>query len=153
MPSEVEASTMKKLFLVSSFLFLVGFNCQAQKQVILTDKAPKPIGPYSQAIKNGNTLYVSGQVAIKPDGTLDSTSIENETIQVLNNIKAVLEAGKMELKNVVKCTVYMTDLKNFKRMNDIYATFFTADPPARETVEVRSLPKGAHIEISVVATQ
>lgn len=134
-------------------LFLTVFNCSAQKQVVFSDKAPKPIGPYSQGIKNGNTLYVSGQVGIKADGNLDSTSIENETTQVLNNIKAVLEAGKMELKNVVKCTVYMTDLKNFKRMNDVYATFFTADPPARETVEVKSLPKGAHIEVSVIAAK
>jgi 2-iminobutanoate/2-iminopropanoate deaminase len=141
---------MRITFILALFIAL---GSQAQKQVILSDKAPKPMGPYSQGIKSGNTLYLSGQVAIKPDGTLDSTSIESETTQVLNNIKAVLEAGKMELKNVVKCTVYMTDLKNFKRMNDIYATFFTAHPPARETVEVRSLPKGAHIEISVVAAK
>ena len=133
-------------------MFLVNASF-SQKQVIFTDKAPKPIGPYSQGIKNGNTLYVSGQVGVKADGTLDSTSFENEVTQVINNIKAVLEGAKMELKNVVKCTVYMTDLKNFKRMNDIYATFFITDPPARETVEVKALPKGAHIEISVIAVK
>ena len=141
-----------RTFSLFCFLLLASGSF-SQKQVILSDKAPKPIGPYSQGIKTGNTMYVSEQVGIKADGTLDSTSIENETTQVINNIKAVLEAAKMELKNVVKCTVYMTDLKNFKRMNDIYATFFTSDPPARETVEVKSLPKGAHIEISVIAAK
>jgi 2-iminobutanoate/2-iminopropanoate deaminase len=123
------------------------------KQVIYTDKAPKPIGPYSQAILSGSTLYVAGQIALKADGTLDSSSVENETIQVLNNIKAILETAKMDFKNVVKSTIYVTDLKNFKKINDTYATFFAEVPPARETVEVKSLPKGAHIEISVIAVK
>lgn len=139
--------------LICALLFL-SFHCfsQKNKEIVYTDKAPKPIGPYSQAVKAGNTLYVSGQIALKSDGTLDSSSIENETTQVMANLKAVLEAAKMNFKNVVKSTIYVTDLKNFKRINDTYATFFTENPPARETVEVKALPKGAHIEISVIAT-
>jgi 2-iminobutanoate/2-iminopropanoate deaminase len=142
---------MKILFVF--ILTLLGSASLAQKKVVFTDKAPKPIGPYSQAIKTGNTLYVAGQVALKPDGTLDSTSIENETMQVMNNVKAVLEAAQMEMKHVVKATIYVTDLRNFKRINEVYATFFTQDPPARETVEVKALPKGAHVEISVIASK
>jgi 2-iminobutanoate/2-iminopropanoate deaminase len=126
---------------------------QTHKQIIYTDKAPKPIGPYSQAIKMGNTLFVSGQIALKTDGTLDSTSIENETNQVLNNIKMILEAAKMDLRNVAKITIYVTNLANFKKINDIYSSYFEKDPPARETVEVKALPRGAHIEISVIAVE
>ena len=144
-----------ELIIKRSMICFMVISClsfaQKNKEVIFTDKAPKPIGPYSQAIKAGNTLYLAGQVAIKLDGNLDSSSIENETTQVLNNLKAVLEAAKMSFKNVVKTTIYVTDLKNFKKINDTYATFFTENPPARETVEVKSLPKGAHIEISMVA--
>jgi 2-iminobutanoate/2-iminopropanoate deaminase len=142
-----------KLIFSCLFLFSAAACLSQSKQVIFTDKAPKPIGPYSQAILSGNTLYVAGQIALKADGTLDSSSVENETTQVLNNIKAVLEAAKMGFKNVVKSTIYVTDLKNFKKINDTYAMFFTEAPPARETVEVKSLPKGAHIEISVTAVK
>lgn len=132
-------------------LLLPFFTLAQNNKIIFTDKAPKPIGPYSQGILTGNTLYVAGQVAIKPDGSLDTTSIENETTQIIQNISAILEAGNMSLKNVVKATVYVTDLKNFKKLNDAYATFFTQNPPARETVEVKALPKGARVEISVIA--
>lgn len=141
----------KNVFALASCLFLHCPFSQAQKQVIFTEKAPKPIGPYSQAISNGNTLYVSGQIALRTDGSLDTSSIENETTLVLTNLKAILDAAKMEMKHVLKCTIYVTDLNNFKRINDVYATFFASDPPARETVEVRALPKGAHIEISAIA--
>jgi 2-iminobutanoate/2-iminopropanoate deaminase len=129
---------------ILSFIFiLVSVNCfsQSKKQIILTENAPKPIGPYSQAIKVGNTVYVSGQIALRNDGTMDSTSIENETLQVITNIKAVLAAAKMDLNNVVKSTIYVTDLKNFKKMNEVYATFFKENPPARETVEVKAYQK------------
>lgn len=141
---------------ILAFIFIVvSANCfsQSEKQVIFTEKAPKPIGPYSQAIKAGHTVYVSGQIALRNDGSMDTTTIENETIQVITNIKAVLTAAKMDLNNVVKSTIYVTDLKNFKRINEIYATFFKENPPARETVEVKSLPKNAHIEISVIAVE
>jgi len=141
----------KNVLALASCLFLHCHFSQAQKQVIFTEKAPKPIGPYSQAISNGNTLYISGQIALRTDGSLDTSSIENETTLVMTNLKAILEAAKLEMKHVLKCTIYVTDLKNFKRINDVYATFFTSDPPARETVEVRALPKGVHIEISAIA--
>ncbi|MBA3663296.1 MAG: RidA family protein [Bacteroidetes bacterium] len=137
-------------FIFLSFSFTV---FSQNKQVVFTPKAPKPIGPYSQGILTGNTLYVAGQLGIKPDGSLDSTSIETETTLVLENIKAIMEAAKMNLKNVAKATVYMTDLRNFKKMNDIYATYFPENPPARETVEVKALARGAHIEISVIAVR
>lgn len=143
---------LKYIVILIFCLFSLAIVAQ-NRQVILTDMAPKPIGPYSQAILSGNTLYVAGQIGLKPDGLLDSSSIENETTQVLNNIKAVLEAAKMNMKNVVKTTIYVTDLKNFKRINDTYGPFFTENPPARETVEVKSLPKSAHIEISVIAVK
>lgn len=141
----------KNILCLASALLLQSHFSQAQKQVVFTEKAPKPIGPYSQAILNGNTIYVSGQIALRTDGTMDTSNIENETTQVMANLKAILEAANMEFENVLKCTIYVTDLKNFKRINDIYATYFTSDPPARETVEVRALPKGAHIEISAIA--
>ena len=139
-------------------VFILLFSCvvcfsQTDKQILFTDKAPKPIGPYSQAVKVNHTVYVSGQIALKTDGTMDSTSIENETIQVITNIKAILEADNMTLKHVVKATIYVTDLKNFKKINETYATFFNENPPARETVEVKALPKSAHIEISVIAVK
>jgi len=134
------------------YIVLPVFLYSQKKQVIFTDKAPKPIGPYSQAIKTGNTLYVAGQIGLNVDGKLDSTSIENETTQTLSNIKTILEAAGMTFKNVVKVTIYVTDLGNFKKINDIYATYFSAEPPARETIEVKALPKGAHIEISVIAS-
>jgi 2-iminobutanoate/2-iminopropanoate deaminase len=142
---------MKLFFCLLFLIQLAGYS--QNKEVILTGKAPAPIGPYSQAIKAGNTLYVAGQVGLKKDGRLDSTSIENEATQALQNIKVILEAAKMNLKHVVKSTVYVTDLGNFKKINEIYATFFPENPPARETVEVKALPKGAHIEISVIAVK
>ncbi|MBK9285610.1 MAG: RidA family protein [Sphingobacteriaceae bacterium] len=135
-------------FLILSFSLSSVF---AQKKVIYSDKAPKPIGPYSQAIQNGNTLYVSGQIAIRADGTMDTSSIENETKLVMENLKAVLAAAELNFNHVLKTTIYMTDLKKFKTMNEVYGRYFTSDPPARETVEVKALPKGAHIEISVIA--
>ncbi len=144
---------MKRSICYILFIIPIILNSQTERKIIYTDKAPAPIGPYNQAIKVGNTLYVSGQIALKPDGILDSTSIEAETNQVIMNIKAVLEAAEMTLKNIVKTTIYVTDLKNFKRINDVYAKHFSENPPARETIEVKGLPKGAHIEISVLAIQ
>jgi 2-iminobutanoate/2-iminopropanoate deaminase len=142
---------MKKLFLICCLFILNNFITIAQKQVVCSENAPKPIGPYSQAIQNGNTLYVSGQIALRKDGSMDTLNIESETSLVLENIKAILLASNLDLKNVLKTTIYVTDLKNFNRINDVYAKYFPMEPPARETVEVRALPKGAHIEISVIA--
>lgn len=121
------------------------------KKIIFTDKAPKPIGPYSQAVMTGNTLYVSGQIALDVNGKMDTADIASETRRVLSNISEILKAAGMNENNVVKSTVFMKDLKKFSAMNEVYASYFVNDPPARETVEVNELPRGANIEISVVA--
>ncbi|MEW6470284.1 MAG: RidA family protein [Bacteroidota bacterium] len=123
------------------------------KRVIYTDKAPKPIGPYSQGIMTGNTLFVSGQIALNTAGALDTSSIESETKQVLANINAILDAAGMGLGDVVKTTIYLTDLSHFKAVNEYYGKWFVHHPPARETVQVAALPKGARIEISVIAVK
>ena len=126
----------------------------AQNKVIYTDKAPKPIGPYSQAILAGNTLYVSGQIPIVLEtGILDTTSIEAETHLVLKHIGNVLKAAQMDYKDVVKATIFTTDLNNFSKINEIYGQYFQSGPPARETVQVSRLPKNVHIEISVIAVK
>ncbi|MDP1799727.1 MAG: Rid family detoxifying hydrolase [Bacteroidota bacterium] len=143
---------LKKISIACAAIVLVfAFTSKDRKEVILTKLAPSPIGPYSQAIKTGGTLYVSGQVGLKPDGTFDTTSIENESTQALNNIKAIVEAAGMSLDDVSKATIYLTDIKNFAKVNDVYKSYFKLNPPARETVEVKALPKGAHVEISVIA--
>ena len=123
-------------------------------KVIKTSKAPEPVGPYNQAIKAGGFIYCSGQIAINPVSNEINClgNIEEETTQVLKNLLAVLEAGGAEAKDVVKTTIYLTDLKNFQTVNSIYSDFFMVDnPPARACVEVSSLPKGVLIEIDCVA--
>lgn len=143
---------LKKLSILFVIIILVfAFTNKNKREVIFTNLAPVPIGPYSQAIKTNGTLYVAGQVGFMADGSFDSTSIENECTQVLNNIKAIVEAGGMTMSSVSKSTIYLTDLKNFSKVNEIYKTYFPLNPPARETIEVKALPKGAHIEISVIA--
>ena len=143
------------LLAVALLLYLNFFKKTAEEdtpRIIFTEDAPKPIGPYSQAVSSGNAVFVSGQIGLDPvTGELDTTSIETETKRVLENIRAILNAVKLDMRDVVKSTIYMTDLKDFKRMNEIYLTYFKSDYPARETVQVVALPKGAHIEISVVA--
>ncbi|MEK7328913.1 MAG: RidA family protein [Chloroflexota bacterium] len=122
------------------------------RNVIHTDDAPKAIGPYSQAIRVGDLVYTAGQVSIVPaTGDLIAGDIEAQTRQALNNLKAVLEAAGSGLDKVVKTTVFMTDLGDFARMNAVYAEFFPAQPPARSTVQVAALPKGAMVEIECVA--
>ena len=123
-------------------------------KVIKTSKAPEPVGPYNQAIKAGGFIYCSGQIAIDPVSNEINClgNIEEETTQVLKNLLAVLNAGGAKAKDVVKTTIYLTDLKNFKTVNDIYSDFFNVkNPPARACVEVSSLPKGVSIEIDCVA--
>ena len=143
---------IKKISIVAGIIILlVAFTNKDPRVVIFTKLAPAPIGPYSQAIKTNGTLYVSGQIGLRPDGSLDSTTVENECTQVLNNIKAIVEAAGMKMSNISKSTIYLTDLKNFAKVNDVYKTYFPLNPPARETIEVKALPKGAHIEISVIA--
>ena len=121
---------------------------------IKTNAAPDPVGPYNQAIKAGNFVYCSGQIAINPfSNQIDCLGdIKEETIQVLKNLKAVLSASGASLKDVIKTTIFLTDLNNFQIVNDIYSEFFQNEPtPARACVEVSSLPKGVLIEIDCVA--
>ncbi len=122
------------------------------KKVITTSLAPAPVGPYNQAILAGNTLYISGQISINPETNefLD-LEIEEQTTLVLNNLKAILEAAEMQLTDVVKCSIFVTNMADFKIVNDVYASFFETMEPARETVEVSALPKGAKVEISCIA--
>ncbi len=123
------------------------------KEIIQTPNAPAPVGPYNQAIKNGNMLFVSGQIAIDPaTGDLVSDTIENETRQVMHNLKAVLETADMTFENVLKASVFVKDMNLYGRINGVYAEFFNDDTaPARELVEVANLPKFVNIEISVIA--
>lgn len=124
------------------------------KKIIETQNAPAPIGPYNQAVLSNGTLYMSGQIAINPkDGELKTESIEMETRQVMSNVEAVLIAADMHWKDVVKCSIFLSDMGNFTEINDIYAEYFKTNPPARETVEVSKLPKGVNIEISCVAAK
>ena len=125
------------------------------KQIISTPNAPSPIGPYSQAVLSGNTLYTSGQIAIDPEtGDLVLDSIKIETKQVMENMKAVLEAVHMTFENVVKTSIFLTDMHSFSDVNEIYATYFKdATAPARETVEVANLPKFVNVEISMIAVK
>lgn len=123
-----------------------------EKKVVQTDKAPKAIGPYSQAIRTDLLLYTAGQVGLDPaTGELVSNSVEEQTRQVLKNLQNVLEAGGSSLKQVVKTTVFLKDMNDFTKMNSIYTDFFGENPPARSTVAVAGLPKGALVEIEAVA--
>ena len=124
------------------------------KKVISTKKAPKAIGPYSQAILSGNTLYCSGQIAINPEnGELILSSISEETNQVMKNISEVLKAAEMDFSNVVKCSIFMKDMQQYSEINNVYASYFSENPPAREAVEVSVLPKNVNVEISVIAVK
>ncbi|MBC5842529.1 RidA family protein [Flavobacterium sp. F-380] len=123
------------------------------KKVIYTEKAPAPIGPYSQAILKGDTLYTSGQIAIDPNtGLLVTDTIESETKQVMENMKAVLDAADLTFDNVVKATIFIMDMNDFAKINAIYASYFDEQTaPARETVQVACLPKNVNVEISMIA--
>ena len=123
------------------------------KKIIKTSKAPAPIGPYNQAILSGNTLYTSGQIAIDPStGKLKIATIEEETTLVMENMKAVLAAAEMTFDNVIKTSIFISDMENFSEINTIYGRYFNEDTaPARETVEVAKLPKYVNVEISMIA--
>ena len=122
------------------------------KTIITTNNAPAPIGPYNQAIRIGNLLFVSGQVALKP-GTneMANADIIEETHQVLQNLKSILQEAGMDFSNIVKTTIFLSDMALFGHVNEIYAKYFEGDFPARETVAVSGLPKNANVEISVIA--
>jgi len=121
-------------------------------EFVRTDKAPKAVGPYSQAVVSGNFVFVSGQIPLDPEtGKMVEGDIEEKTKRVLENVSAVLESVGLSLKNVVKVTVFITDLSNFEKVNKVYSEFFDDHKPARSFVEVSALPKGAEIEIEVIA--
>ncbi len=125
------------------------------KKVISSTSAPEAIGPYSQAIRAGNMVFLAGQIPIDPQTKqlMKDASIEDQTKLVLNNLKAVLEADGLTMDNVVSTTVYMKDLNEFGKMNDVYATFFKSAPPARATVEVARLPRDVKVEIGAIAVR
>ncbi len=123
-----------------------------KKKIINTISAPAPIGPYSQAVMSGKTLFVSGQIALNSvTGNLVTNNIEDETRQVMQNIEAILVATDMNFTNIVKTTIFLKDMNNFASVNQVYGSYFTTDFPARETVEVSRLPKDVNVEISVIA--
>ncbi len=122
------------------------------KQIIQTDKAPAPIGPYNQAVKAGGLLFVSGQVALVPaTGELETSNIQAETHQVMKNLDAVLSEAKLTFGHIVKTTIFLSDMSLFAQVNEVYGSYFSGDYPARETVAVKGLPKGVNVEISVIA--
>jgi len=123
------------------------------KKIINTTKAPAPIGPYNQAVLTGNTLYTSGQIALDPETMeLVTGDIKTETKQVMENMKAVLEAADMTFENVIKTSIFINDMNDFSQINEVYGSYFDeATAPARETVEVANLPKFVNVEISMIA--
>jgi 2-iminobutanoate/2-iminopropanoate deaminase len=125
------------------------------KKIIKTSKAPAPIGPYNQAVLSGNTLYTSGQIAIDPSsGELKNNNIKEETSLVMENMKAVLAAANMTFENVVKTSIFISDMRSFSEINEVYGSYFNEESaPARETVEVANLPKFVNVEISMIAVK
>lgn len=123
-------------------------------EIIFTEEAPKPIGPYSQAVKVGNTLYVSGQIALDPQtGELINENITEETHAVMKNLEAILRHADFGFRDVVKCSIFVRNMGDFATINDAYGVYFKSNPPARETVEVSGLPKNVQVEISCIAVK
>lgn len=130
------------------------YSTAMEKKVINTSNAPAPIGPYNQGILAGNTLYISGQVCIDPGtGNLKNRDLQEETHQVMHNLKAILQEAGMSFNNVIKTTIFLTDMNRFSEVNEIYGKYFEGDFPARETVQVSALPKFVNVEISMVAVR
>ncbi len=122
------------------------------KQIIQTDKVPAPIGPYSQAVIANGFLFASGQIAFDPNtGELVMDSIQSETKQVMENIKAILEEAKIGFENIVKTSIFLSDMQLFAQVNEVYGSYFTSNFPARETVAVKTLPRNVNVEISITA--
>ena len=125
-----------------------------EKKIIKTQNAPAPIGPYNQAVLAGNTLYISGQIALDPiDGSLYKGDIKTETQKVMGNIGAILTEAGMDFSNIVKTSIFLMDMGSFAAVNEVYTTYFTDNFPARETVQVAGLPRGVNVEISVIAVK
>jgi 2-iminobutanoate/2-iminopropanoate deaminase len=141
---------MHKPFL---FVLITGIISAQNKKVIFTENAPVPIGAYSQAVQTDRWLFVSGQIGMDKNGRMDTTSVESQTKQVMENIKSILEAAGYTMENVVKATIYIKNMNDFPLVNKLYGVYFKKDPPARETVEVCRLPKNAKVEISVIAVK
>ncbi len=125
------------------------------KNIIYTDNAPKPIGPYSQAVEANGFIFISGQIAIDPEtgNVIETTDIKIETKQVMENLKAIIEASGSSMAFVVKCTIFLRDMKTFTDVNSVYGEYFKENPPARETVEVSGLPKNVQVEISAIVVK
>jgi 2-iminobutanoate/2-iminopropanoate deaminase len=126
-------------------------NEVSSKKIVFTDKAPKPIGPYSQAVIAGDYIFLSGQIALDTNGKMISGTAAEETKLIMQNIKAVLQEAGTELSDIVKTSIFLIDLNEFAKVNEVYGSFFVGEYPARETVQVAALPKGAKVEISVIA--
>jgi 2-iminobutanoate/2-iminopropanoate deaminase len=122
------------------------------KTIIETVNAPAPIGPYSQAVLANGMLFISGQIAIDPNtGSVDARTVTEEAEQIMKNLQAILTEAGMDFSHVVKTTIFLTDMSLFQSVNEVYGKYFSADPPARETVAVKGLPKGVNVEISMIA--
>ena len=123
------------------------------KKIVKTNKAPQPVGPYNQAIIHNSTMYISGQIALNPiTKELVTNNLKKETMLVMNNLKAILKSENLSFENVIKSTIFLSDMGSFNEVNEIYATFFkSGNEPARETVEVSKLPLGVNVEISMIA--
>jgi 2-iminobutanoate/2-iminopropanoate deaminase len=150
----VATDISKVVFFIAMIACLTVANAQdAGRKAIFTPDAPKPIGPFSQAIRSGKTLYLSGTIAIDPATSqiISSSSIEDQTRRVLDNLTAVLAADGLTMDDVVSATVYLKDMNDFAKMNEVYATYFKKSPPARAAAEVARLPRDARIEISAIA--
>ncbi|MCO5230765.1 MAG: Rid family detoxifying hydrolase [Chitinophagales bacterium] len=124
------------------------------RKIIYTEAAPDPIGPYSQAVFINGMLFVSGQIALDAfSGTLITDNIEKETLQVMENIRAILQEADMDFSNIVKSSIFLSDINTFPKVNEVYGRHFSENPPARETVEVSKLPRNVNVEISVIAVR
>lgn len=149
--TELFISLKRDPFCILIFLLLPKIN-SIMKKIINTKDAPSPIGPYNQAVLVKDTLYVSGQIAIDPvSGELLTSDIEMETKRVMDNLGAILQEADMNFSNVVKCSIFISDMGNFSAINEVYGSYFKSNFPARETVEVSCLPKNVNVEISCIA--
>lgn len=131
----------------------LSYLCLMEKNIIISSAAPAPIGPYSQAVLANGMLYISGQIALDAnDGTLHTGDIVTETDKVMQNLKGILQAADLNFSDVVKSSIFLTDMGQFSVVNEVYAAYFeTGNAPARETIQVAALPKGVHVEISMIA--
>ena len=149
-----EATDAKEKEMIKDIDTTIIISPSTERKIILTDKAPRPVGPYSQAIFKNNVLYVAGQVGLDPKTSkLAGDSVNVQTRQAIENIKTIVEQAGLKLSDVVQTTVYLTDIKDFEKMNKVYASYFVGSAPARATVQVAALPLKARVEIVAVAAK